>query len=96
MSTINSIPVFIKRGLKEKLVIEKTPLSQGTLYFTEDTNEIFYDDESERFQIINTDAVQFLIEESINIEFSADANTDKYFILNKSKLNVDRLINKKE
>ena len=60
MSTTNvSIPVFIKKGLKANL--NKTQLVDGVLYFTTDTSELFFDDNQEgRFQITDTDAIQFL------------------------------------
>ena len=58
ITTNVSIPVFIKRGLRQNL--DNAEFLSGTLYFTEDTYELFFDDDKTgRFQIIDTAAIQF-------------------------------------
>ncbi len=60
-----SIPIIFKIGLKENLI--KQEITDGAIYLTEDTCELFFDKGTERKQWLpGVDCIQHEVEEEID------------------------------
>ena len=62
-----------KRGKQKNL--NDININPGTIYLTEDTQNIFIDDESLRFQLEDINALRFEIEEEIEFKIKKEEDS---------------------